>query len=191
MKNLFFTALIVLLLLPFSVIAQVGKMFPALSGTTLDNKNITLPHSTKGKYTVLGIGYSQKSKQELETWLQPAFSTFIHEPEYEAQVYFVIMIGGLRQAAGDKIEDKLKKELDPELHKYVLVYQGALGKYKDELNMTEKETPYFYVLDPQGKIIYTTSGAYTKAKMDGATKLLPEAKGSDKDDDDDEDDDKD
>jgi 16S rRNA G1207 methylase RsmC len=175
-------------LVPFLSVAQVGKPFPVLSGTTLDNKNITLPTSTKGKYTVLGIGYSQKSKQELETWLQPAFSTFIHEPEYEAQVYFVIMIGGIKQAAGDKIEEKLKKELDPELHKYVLVYQGALGKYKDDLNMTEKETPYFYVLDPQGKIIYTTSGVYTKGKMDGATKLLPEAKGSDKDDDDDDDD---
>lgn len=186
MKKLFLYLLFTAFIFFYSV-AQVGKVFPVLSGTTLDNKNITLPTSTKGKYTVLGIGYSQKSKQELETWLQPAFSTFIHEPEYEAQVYFVIMIGGIKQAAGDKIEDKLKKELDPELHKYVLVYQGALGKYKDELNMTEKEIPYFYVLDPQGKIIYTTSGVYTKAKMDGATKLLPEAKGSDNDDDDDDD----
>ncbi|MCS7076951.1 MAG: mitochondrial ATPase complex subunit ATP10 [Bacteroidia bacterium] len=187
MKKLLF--LILLFEINAIGLAQVGKTFPTLSGTTLDNKNITLPTSTKGKYTVLGIGYSQKSKQELETWLQPAFNTFIYEPEYDAQVYFIIMIGGIKQAAGEKIEDKLKKELDPELHKYVLVYQGSLGKYKDELNMTEKEIPYFYVLDPQGKIIYTTSGAYTKTKMEGATKLLPESKNSDKDNDDDDDDD--
>ncbi|MDW8302873.1 MAG: hypothetical protein RML38_10425 [Bacteroidia bacterium] len=179
MKRLAFS--LVLLFYPALYFAQVGKIFPTLSGTTLDNKNITLPTSTKGKYTVLGIGYSQKSKQELETWLQPAFNTFIYEPEYDAQVYFVIMIGGIKQAAGEKIEEKLKKELDPELHKYVLVYQGALGKYKDELNMTEKETPYFYVLDPQGKIIYTTSGAYTPAKMEGATKLLPASTTDDSD----------
>lgn len=174
--------IVLVFFIPIFSLAQVGKNFPVLSGTTLDNKDVTLPTSTKGKYTVLGIGYSQKSKEELETWLQPAFSTFIFEPEYKAQVYFVMMIGGLKQAAGGKIEDKLKKELDPELHKYVLVYQGGLGKYKDELNMTEKEVPYFYVLDPQGKIIYTTSGAYTKAKMDGATKLLPEAEGDDDED---------
>lgn len=166
--------------------AQVGKMFPALSGTTLDNRNVSLPSSTKGKFVVLGIAYSQKSEDELKTWLQPAFSAFINEPEYEVQTYFTVMIGGVKQAAGGSIEKKMKAELDPELHKNVLVYQGALGNYKDELNMTAKDVPYFFVLDATGKIVYATSGAYSKGKMDGMTKLLPAKEGGKDDDDDDE-----
>jgi hypothetical protein len=40
--------------------------------------------------------------------------------------------------------------------------------------MTKKEEPYFFVVDPRGKVTYTTSGVYTDAKLEAITDHLSE-----------------
>jgi hypothetical protein len=47
-----------------------------------------------------------------------------------------------------------------------------LKPYKESLDFEKKDTPYFFVLDQHGKIIYATSGKYTKAKLDGVEDAL-------------------
>ena len=38
-------------------------------------------------------------------------------------------------------------------------------EFKAALNFDGKDVPYFYVLDPDGYIVYATSGRYTEGKM--------------------------
>ena len=70
----------VLLVGSFNLSAQVvGKMFPSMEAETVEDQKVVLPESTKGKYTLLGLAYSKKSEDELNSWFSPVFNKFIQK----------------------------------------------------------------------------------------------------------------
>ena len=85
---------------------------------------------------------------------------------YDVNVYFVPMFTGVNAAATGTAKRKALKNIDPQLLPYVLFYKGELKPYKDALDFEKKDIPYFFVLDPEGKIVYATSGKYSDAKLD-------------------------
>lgn len=151
----------------------VGKMFPAMTAETVDDKKIELPGSVKGKYTLVGLAYSKKSEAELNSWFQPVFGKFIQKTNglfsgfaYDVNVHFIPMFTGVNAAATGTAKRKAAKNIDPQLLPYVLFYKGELKTYKQSLDFEKKDIPYFFVLDPSGKIVYATSGKYSEAKME-------------------------
>ncbi|MGK7391928.1 MAG: hypothetical protein ACNS60_16375 [Candidatus Cyclobacteriaceae bacterium M2_1C_046] len=153
--------------------AQVINMpFPQLEGETITDEKIIIPVNTKGKFTLLGMAYSKKSEDDLETWFQPVFEKFIQESDglfsaftYDVNVYFIPMFTGVKAAGAGAAKNKAAKNIDPNLHPYILFYKGDLKTYKDALDFEKKDIPYFFVLDKDGKIIYATSGAFSQDKM--------------------------
>jgi hypothetical protein len=119
------------------------------------------------------LAYSKKSEDELNSWFQPVFQKFIQKTTglmagfgYDVNVYFVPMFTGINAAATGTAKRKALKNIDPQLLPYVLFYKGEIKSYKQALDFEKKDIPYFFVLDPTGKIIYATSGKYTESKMD-------------------------
>lgn len=173
------------ILLLFSVFAfnasaqVVGKIFPDMEAETVEDKKVKLPEATTGKYTLVGLAYSKKSEEELNSWFQPVFEKFIQKNKglfegfgYDVNVYFVPMFTGVNAAASGTAKRKAIKDVDPQLLPYILFYKGDLRRYKDALDFERKDIPYFFVLDPKGKIIYATSGKYNAGKMDEIEAVL-------------------
>jgi hypothetical protein len=166
--------LVSLCLMAFISSAQVvGKMFPLMEAETVEDKKVKLPNDVSGKYTLIGMAYSKKSEDELNTWFQPVFEKFVQKTTgllagltYDVNVYFVPMFTGVNAAATGTAKRKAAKNIDPQLLPYILFYRGELKPYKEALDFEKKDIPYFFVLDPQGKIVYATSGKYTAEKMD-------------------------
>ena len=133
---------------------------------------VKLPVDVKGKFTLLGLAYSKKSEDDLNSWFQPVFEKFIQKTSgllsgfsYDVNVYFVPMFTGVNAAATGTAKRKAIKNIDPQLLPYVLFYEGELKPYKEALDFEKKDIPYFFVLDAAGKIVFATSGKYTPAKM--------------------------
>jgi len=166
--------------LTLSAMAQVtGKMFPAMEVETVEDKKVNLPQDVKGKYTLLGLAYSKKSEDELNSWFQPVFEKYIQKTKgilagftYDVNVYFVPMFTGINAAATGTAKRKAIKNIDPQLLPYVLFYKGELKPYKETLEFDKKDVPYFFVLDPTGKIVHATMGKYTEDKMDEIEAVL-------------------
>lgn len=166
--------------LSFTLNAQVvGKMFPDMEAETVEDKKVKLPQEAKGKYTLIGLAYSKKSEDELNSWFQPVFEKFIQKTNglmagfgYDVNVYFVPMFTGINAAATGTAKRKALKNIDPQLLPYVLFYKGELKPYKEALDFEKKDIPYFFVLDVEGKIVYATSGKYTEAKMDQVESVM-------------------
>ena len=164
----------------FRTIAQViGTSFPEMIAETVDDKKVTLPLDVSGKYALIGLAYSKKSEDELNSWFSPIFNKFIRKPEgmmagmgYDMNVYFVPMFTGVNAAATGTAKKKALKNTDPQLLPYILFYKGELKKYKEALDFERRDIPYFFILDPEGKIIYATSGAYSEAKMDALEEVI-------------------
>ena len=91
---------------------------------------------------------------------------------YDVNVYFVPMFTGINAAATGTAKRKALKNIDPQLLPYVLFYRGELKPYKEALDFEKKDVPYFFLLDPQGKIVYATSGKYAESKMDKVESLI-------------------
>jgi len=157
-----------------AAVAQVvGKTFPAMVAETVEDKQVSLPGDVAGKYTLIGLAYSKKSEDELNGWFQPVFEKFIQKTNgvlsgfaYDVNVYFVPMFTGVNAAATGTAKKKAIKNIDPQLLPYILFYKGELKPYKEALDFEKKDIPYFFVLDPKGKIVYATSGKYSGEKMD-------------------------
>jgi hypothetical protein len=151
-----------------------------MEAETVEDKKVTLPQDVKGKYTLIGLAYSKKSEDELNSWFNPVFAKFVQKPEggllsgltYDVNVYFVPMFTGVNAAASGTAKKKAIKNVDPQLFPYLLFYKGELKPYKEALDFEKKDIPYFFVLDPEGKIIHATSGKYTEAKMDKVEEVI-------------------
>lgn len=169
-----------LLFLIFSADAQViGKTFPDMEAETVEDKKVKLPADVKGKYTLIGMAYSKKSEDELNSWFQPVFEKFVQKTNglmggfgYDVNVYFVPMFTGVNAAATGTAKRKAIKNIDPQLLPYILFYKGELKPYKEALDFEKKDIPYFFVLDANGKIVFATTGKYTEAKMDQIEEVL-------------------
>ena len=105
----------------------IGKMFPDMEAETVDDIKVKLPEKTKGKYTLLGLAYSKKSEDELNSWFSPVFNKFIQKTkgvlagfEYDVNVYFVPMFTGVNAAATGTAKKKALKNIDPQLLPYIL-----------------------------------------------------------------------
>ncbi len=170
--KVFFSAALALLLSTLTY-AQIGGPFPAMEAETLNNQELTLPKALEGKYSIIGLAYSKKSEKHLKTWFSPAYNTFIHKPEtpslfagnYDVNVYFIPMFTGVKRAAYKSTMKKVQAGIDERLRPHVLFYKGDIKTYKKALDFQGNDVPYFFVMNPQGEIVYTTSGSYTTSKM--------------------------
>jgi len=156
---------------------QKGKRFPELSGETLEGRDITLPTATIGKKTLIGMAYSAKAEEALNSWYQPVYDKFIaklgmFDKDYDVNLYFVPMYIGIKQAAYEASLKELKKSSRKDLFPYILFYKGELEPYDTELKMNDKTQAYFFLLDEKGQIIYTTTGMFTEKKMEEIEELL-------------------
>ena len=163
---------------------QTGKMFPDVTGISLENKEVSIPKDTKGKYTFLALASSKKAEDALNSWAEPLYNHFMAESkgkqlftmDYDVNLYFVPMFTGASQMLEGSARKKAVEHMDKRLHSRTVFYKGS-ADLKKELNMTEKDQPYFYLLDETGKIVYTTSGAYSDKKMIQIEDILDAAAG--------------
>lgn len=173
--------LILSLFFAASVFSATGQTFPSMECTSLQGKKIVLPSENNGKTTVLGMAFSQKAEKDLSTWYQPGYSTFIEKADanalipmdsYDVNCYFVPVFSGIMQAAAGQAEKKMKEGIDKSLHANVLLFKGKADEIKSTLKIDKTETPWFFVVDASGKVLHTTSGAYSEAKMEEIEKYL-------------------
>jgi len=157
--------------------AQVLQtQFPEMETSTADGKVVELPIDTNGKCTLLGLAFSKKSEDDLNTWMEPVYWTFIDKPDgkvdqlfgsqqYDVNAFFVPMFTGIKTAATKTAKKQALKKMDPRLIPSILFYRGKLKPYKESLDFKKKDIPYFFVLDENGTIVYATSGRYSDEKM--------------------------
>lgn len=159
------------------IVGPEGSVFPALSGETLEGKNVSLPADVAGKKTLVGMAYSAKAEEALMTWYQPVYDKFIaklgmFDKDYDVNLYFIPMYIGLKQAAYESTKKKLRESNRKDLFPYILFYKGELSPYDAVLGLKDKNQPYFFVLDEKGKVIYHTTGNFTETKMEEIEALL-------------------
>ncbi len=55
---------------------------------------------------------------------------------------------------------------------HVLFSKAEIEPLRTALGITEKDIPYFFVLDAQGRIVHREQGAYTDEKLETIEEVL-------------------
>lgn len=163
--------LALLLFLPvFTIQAQMGKPFPNIEVFDLNENAVSIPEDTKGKFALVGVAFSEAAQEDLYSWSQPVFSEFMDENNmsslvYDPNVKLILMFTGANQLAFKKAKDQITEGTDETLKDNVVLYKGKMEDYRKTLKMKDRKIPYFFVLDKNGKVIYTAEGRYSQKAL--------------------------
>ena len=151
--------------------------FPALTGETADGTAITLPSASEKAYTIIGLAYSQKAQPALEEWFEPAYLRFVAKHglfagAYDCAVYFVPLFTGVNKAAYEPSMKRFRKSAAPEIVEHVVFSKADLDQLKAALGLEQRDIPYFFVLDAEGRIIHRTQGDFTDEKLEAMEEVL-------------------
>ena len=172
-------SLLIAIVLSSSLLAQEGKQFPSIETYDLNEQKIVIPEDSKGKFTLVGIAFSEDAQSDLYSWSQPVFSEFMDENNlsslvYDPNVYLIVMFTGANRVAYNKAKKQITEGTDESLKDNVVLYKGKMEDYRKELGMKSRKKPYFFVLDKDGKIIYTAEGRYNQKVLKEVGNLIEE-----------------
>ncbi|MBL0127835.1 MAG: hypothetical protein IPP83_10360 [Flavobacteriales bacterium] len=161
----------------FAGLVPAQQLFPTLSGETSEGREVTLPSASGKGYTIIGLAYSQKAQPALEEWFEPAYLRFIAKHglfagAYQCNVYFVPLFTGMNKAAYEPSMRKFRKSASPQVVDHVVFAKAELDLLKDALGLADKDAPYFFVLDREGRIIHREQGAFTEEKLEAIEEVM-------------------
>lgn len=173
------TLISLLTLFTTTLFAQEGELFPSIEVVDLNENKSTIPEDTKGKFTLVGIAFSEDAQNDLYSWSQPVFSEFMDDNNLSSLVYdpyvkLILMFGGANQLVYNKAKEQITQGTDETLKDNVVMYKGSIKDYRKTLKLKNRKTPYFFVLDKEGKIIYTTEGRYSRQVIKEVGNLIEE-----------------
>lgn len=162
--SLFFLSLLICNLLG-------AQPVPSFTGETLENKTVTIPTDTKGKYTLLCFASSMKAQEALEGWLDPVYNKFIAKTGlmddfYDLNVFFIPVFKGSNASMQGTVKKKFNETAQADVKGHVLFCNSDLGDVTTALHLQNDDTPYFFLLDTTGNVVYHTSGAFSEEKFD-------------------------
>ncbi len=166
-----------LLLASTTAFAQTN--FPTIVGETTDGTAVELPAAGKGEPAIIAVAFGKKAEPVLAEWYEPAYLRFVAKHGLfagatDAQLYFVPIFVGLNKAAYEPSMKRLRKSADPDVAKRVVFLKGEADAVLDALGMKDKDEPWFFALDAEGRIVHKEKGAFTVAKLDALEEALME-----------------
>jgi hypothetical protein len=128
----------------------IGEIFPSVSGTSLEDKDHTIPEDFSGSRVILLLGYKQDSQFDIDRWL-----IGLDQTNTEAKVYELPTIQGLFPRMFQTfIDNGMRSGIPKEL------WGGVITIYSDGAELQEftgNENPNnarVIILDVNGKVIY-------------------------------------
>jgi len=154
-----------------------AQTFPTLTGELVSGAVVELPGKPKTPLIVIALAYSQKAQAELEAWYEPAFLRFVAKHglfanAYRTELYFVPLFTGANKAAYEPSMKRFRKSATPETADRVVFVRTGLELVRDALGLHDKDIPYFFVVDAQGRIVHREQGRFTEDKLDAIEQAL-------------------
>ncbi|MFN3875957.1 MAG: TlpA family protein disulfide reductase, partial [Flavobacteriales bacterium] len=126
---------------------------------------------------IIGLAVSPKAKADLEGWYEPAYLRFVARhglfaKTHRAEAWFVPLFTGLNKAAYEPSLRRFRRSAAPEAAQRVVFAKADLDELRAALGIGDETVPYFFVVDPQGRIVHRVSGKHTDDKLDALEEVL-------------------
>ena len=169
--------IVVALSVLFCCQVAVGQTIPTFSGSTAEDKVLTIPEVSKGKYALICFASSKKAQADLESWLNPVYNRYIAktgfmDDMFDVDVFFVPIFSGAEGTMQATIKRRFIETAQKDVWPHLVFAEKGLKETLAPLKMDNESVPYFFFLDKDGKIVYRTSGAFSEEKFDAIDDLV-------------------
>jgi len=161
MRIMKFLAVAVLTVAASMSTAQAGQ-FPSISAKNLNKVTMNLPQDFGSRRSIVMIAYSQKHQDLVDTWLpylgkaaKRSGVKFYETPVLSSS--YKLMSGFIDNGMRSGITSKSTRA------KTITLYTNV-SKFNKSIGLGSKSTIHAVVIDRNGKVLETVSGAYSKAK---------------------------
>lgn len=150
--------------------------FPSVSTETIQGDVVKVPEAFEGSFSFIGVGTGKKSEDALRTWQVPVYNKFIAKTGlmdgvYDVKVCFLPLFTGAMKVTKNQVVEKLKANSEPLVLDHVYVYSGERSPFSN-FGIDDKKEPYFYLLNPQGKVVWKGKGAFKQVYFDRIDEIL-------------------
>lgn len=138
-------------------------MFPTVSGKTLQGVHKELPTDLEKEQTILIVAYQRWHQSWVETWF-PAIEKEVSKNDKLAY-YEVPTISELTPFGRWWIYHGMRSGIESEnMRSKVLTLHLDKEVFNKELNVTDEENIYIFLVAKDGRILYRDSGKYSLTK---------------------------
>lgn len=154
-----------------------AQKFPEMTAEDSDGESVELPSSLKGKKSIVFLAMTAQAEEQLDDWYYPVYMMFLDKSGFNAMAYdchvrLMMMFTGASKAAADQVIEKMKKNVSEDMKDNVLFYEGNMSSELKDLGVKKKNDCHVLVLDENGKVIYSDTGAYSEKKLDKIASLV-------------------
>ena len=134
---------------------------PEVHAQLLTGTPVNFPNDLTGKASVLVIGFSQDSREQVAAWGQRL------APDYhgvrDVAYYELAEIEGAPRILRGYIVKKIKEGVPQRAYPHFVAVTDHESEWKAAIHFQAKDEAYVVLLDPEGHVQYTTHGATSDA----------------------------
>lgn len=142
-----------------------------INGENVHGTAVDLPAASKGKPIIIAVASSKKAEPMLQEWYEPAYLRFVSKQglfagSVDVDLWMVPVFTGLNKAAFGPTIERLKKGVDPEVAERVVFVKEDAAGLLNRLGIKDREVPYIFAIDAEGRIVHQVKGAFSVEKLD-------------------------
>lgn len=139
---------------------HIGDVLPQISGETLSGKQLTLPANAAGKPAVVSFSFSRTGGKDSSQWSDHVEKDFpaVGHP------YTLMMIEAAPKFVRGMIISGSKKGMSQEAQDRCIAMEKDEDLWKQRIGFTTDDRAYVFLLGPDGRIRWRSSGAFTDSE---------------------------
>lgn len=147
---------------------HLGDALPEISGQTLSGKQLALPAAAAGKPAIVSFSFSKAGGKDSSLWSEHIEKDFpaIGHP------YTLMMIEGAPKFVRGMIISGSKKGMPEQAQDRCIAMDHDEDAWKKRIGFTDDNKAYVFLLGPDGKIRWKSSGAFSDAEYAGLKKEI-------------------
>ncbi len=154
-----------------------SQIIDHFSGKTINNEQVAFPLVEKDKFSLLFFAMSTKSQKDLESWLDPIYQKYIAktgimDDAFDVNVFFIPLIKTTNIAFSEMIKKKFRENTQEDFKSHIVFLDTPSEKLISNLQLTDPNVPYIFLINKDGKILFKSSGSFSDAKFDQIDEMI-------------------
>ena len=137
--------------------------FPAVTGSNLQRKKLTLPQDFQGELNLVMIAFQQWQQTQVDTWIP--FARQLEETYSGVRYYELPTIQRLNALARTFVNEGMRAGIpNPVARERTITLYLDKNAFRQALQLPHEDDIYVLLLDRQGQVLWRAEGAFTPEK---------------------------
>jgi ATP10 protein len=143
---------------------QPGSTLPQIKGTSLEDRDVTLPEAAAGKAALLIITFSKAAGEHGRAWNDRFIQDYPQDDK--ATSYSIAMLEDVPGLFRGMVRSGIKRSIPAALRRRFITVVKDEAQWKQYIGMKEEKDPYLLLLDTSGRVSWKHQGSFDQKIYD-------------------------